>query len=164
VGYKVYFKSILDTGFVLLATINSATDTTYNDFRDFLKQSVAGCYRITSIDSFNNESIRSYATCVDNCPEYRLPNVFTPGKADNLNDYFGPFPYRFVQKVNMQIYNRWGQLIFKTNDPDILWYGKEMNSGKDVTDGVYFYVCEVYEYRLEGITKRVLKGNIQLIR
>lgn len=164
IGYKVYFKSILDTGFVLLATINSPTDTTYNDFRDFLKQSVAGCYRVTSIDSFNNESIRSYATCVDNCPEYRLPNVFTPGKTDNLNDYFGPFPYRFVQKVNMQIYNRWGQLIFKTNDPDILWYGKEMNSGKDVTDGVYFYVCEVYEYRLEGITKRVLKGNIQLIR
>jgi gliding motility-associated-like protein len=164
VGYKLYFRSVLDTGYVQVANFNNPDDTVFDDTRNILRQSVAGCYQVTAIDSFGNESVRSLSACVDNCPEYRMPNVFTPDKNDTLNAFFGPFPYRFVQKVNMQIYNRWGQLIFKTIDPDILWYGKEMNTGNDVPDGVYFYVCEVYEYRLGGITKRTLKGNVQLIR
>ncbi len=163
VGYNVYCRTILDTAYILIASNNSATDTTFFDARPILTKSVAACYLVTAIDSFNNESEFSNGACVDNCPEYRLPNVFTPGN-DSLNDLFGPFPYRYVKKVDMSVYNRWGQLVFETHDPDINWDGREMNSTKEVPDGVYFYICTVHELRLEGIKKRILKGTVQVIR
>lgn len=56
-----------------------------------------------------------------------------------------------------------GNLVFETNDPDINWDGKNINSGKPVPDGVYFYLCEVYEWRLEGLTSRLLTVLLLLL-
>ena len=92
-----------------------------------------------------------------------LPNVFTPN-GDSYNDYYIPFPYKFVERVDMKIYNRWGQLIFETEDPDIRWNGKIQSSGNPCTEGVYYYICKVYRHSLEGeMLHDTLKGYIQLI-
>jgi gliding motility-associated-like protein len=101
------------------------------------------------------------AQCVDNCPVYELPNVFTPN-GDGFNDLFRPFPYRQIESINIIIYNRWGQLVFESNNPEINWNGNDLN-GNPLPDGVYFYVCEVNEILLAGINKRILKGNIHII-
>jgi gliding motility-associated-like protein len=87
--------------------------------------------------------------------------VFTPG-SDVLNDFFQPFPFLFVESVEMKIYNRWGNLVFETDDPTILWDGTEMKQGKPSADGTYFYTCKVNERCLDGIKTRVLKGFITL--
>jgi hypothetical protein len=65
----------------------------------------------------------------------------------------------------MQIFNRWGNLVFATQDPAILWNGKNAE-GKDVAEGTYLYVCKVYESRVGGEVLRqdVLSGYIELIR
>jgi hypothetical protein len=62
----------------------------------------------------------------------------------------------------MSIFNRWGQLVFETEDPEILWNGVNQTNNQKVPDGVYFYVCEVYEDRLDGLVQRNLKGTIQV--
>lgn len=156
-SYKLYFKAFINDDFTLLSTFSNPSDTVFKHIRE---NSVAGCYIITAIDSFMNESIKLEA-CVDNCPIYDLPNVFTPN-GDGFNDTFRPFPYRHIESISIFIHNRWGQLMFETNDININWEGTSVQGGF-CPDGVYFYVCEVNEIRLEGIKKRVLKGNIHLL-
>jgi len=162
-GYRIYFKATDDATYQLLDTIQSASDTVY--VHDNLL-SLAGCYVLTAIDSFGNESIYSNEVCLDNCPNYVLPNVFTPN-ADGSNDDFHPFlPYYFVDHIDIKIFDRWGVLVFESTDPAIHWNGKRFNTGKDLNDGVYYYVCDVYEIRLNGIhpLSQPLNGYIHLIR
>ena len=90
-----------------------------------------------------------------------MPNIFTPN-GDNINDLYHPLPYKFVNKIDLKIYNRWGNLVFETEDPDINWNGEDINGGKVVSDGVYYYICDVFEYRLTGIIPRNLSGFIHI--
>jgi gliding motility-associated-like protein len=97
---------------------------------------------------------------------YKLPNTFTPN-GDGQNDLFTPiYPYRFVVKVEMKIYNRWGNLVFETTNPDLNWNGSDYKTGKLLNTGVYYYVCEVYYQTVEGVQKlnKPLSGYIQLFR
>ncbi len=162
VKYTLYYTPEVNGDFLEIYTTNDPLDTTYLHTG---MMSIAGCYTITATDSNGNVSTYSTIICVDidSCEPYRLPNVFTPN-GDGINDLFHPFPYDFVDRINIVIYNRWGTPVFTSEDPDINWDGKDMNSNKDSSEGVYFYVCEVYEQRLEGLVKRDLKGTITLFR
>lgn len=159
IGYKIYYTPIWGGDLTFFERIFSPSDTI---FLNGNLMSVAGCYAVTSLDTNLNESPLGDTVCVDNCPEYELPNIFTPG-SDGKNDLFHPFPYRFVAKINIQIFNRWGQLVFESSDPDILWDGKHLKSKTMCPAGVYFYVCQVHEIRLTGIETRVLKGYVHLV-
>ena len=101
---------------------------------------------------------------MDNCPSYTLPNTFTPN-GDGANDLFIPYPYRFIARVEMNIFNLWGQLVFTTENPDLNWDGTNL-SGKDLAEGTYFYTCKVFEERVEGVVEspELLSGYIELIR
>ena len=55
-------------------------------------------------------------------------------------------------------------MVFETTDKDINWDGKDKDSGNDCTEGVYYYVCKVNFYRLNGTESIELHGFIQLIR
>ena len=158
IKYNIYYSQTTNGKMVLIHTINNANDTTYKHYPSV---SIAGCYYVTAIDSFNNESNFGTRVCIDNCEYYKLPNIFTPN-GDGKNDLFRPASYKFVDKVDMKIYNRWGNLIFQTDDPDILWDGTV--NGKNVPGGVYYYVCDVYEYRLSGILPRNISGFVHVER
>ena len=160
IGYRVYYSPFLGQGLSLLEEIN---DPNQSEFVKESEGSIAGCYALVAVDSFDNESARTQALCVDNCPLYELPNVFSPGN-DNVNDLFIPFPYKFVESIDLVVYNRWGVEVFSSQDPDINWDGTEQRSGKPLPSGVYFYVCQVNEIRLTGIESRELKGSLHLIR
>ena len=159
VSYNLYFRPFLTGEYELLDQIPDPDETSYS-ITD--AASIAGCYVITAVDSFQNESGYSDSLCVDNCPEYILPNVFTPG-GDGYNDFFIPLPYRYVDKIDLKIFNRWGEIVFESNDPNIRWDGTHKNGGERVPAGTYFYVCEVFEIRLRGIIPRVLKGHVTLL-
>jgi len=180
--FNIYRKDSIGGAYTLVVNVPSGTDTSY--LHDDL-QSIVGCYVITGIDSVGNESVFSDSVCVDNpngacignlgcvstpsdiadtaCFVYRLPNVFTPG-SDGLNDFFIPFPFRFVGDVELQVYNRWGKLVFETSDPAILWDGINQDTQKECTDGTYYYVCTITEKCLDGFKPRVIKGFLTLIR
>ncbi len=158
-GYKIYKKDTLNGDYYLVTTIHDGNvfSFTHNNLN-----SIAGCYVMVAIDSVGNESSYADSICVDNCPKYTLPNVFTPGN-DGFNDYFKPFPYQYVESVELKVYNRWGNLVFETTDPQIMWDGKNEKSGKLCSDGVYFYVCNINEIYLNGLKSRVIKGYISLL-
>jgi gliding motility-associated-like protein len=161
VKYRLYFTPTVGGDYQLIQEFLDIVNDTHIVFDNL--SSVAGCYGISAVDSFENESPLSKRVCVDNCPIYELPNVFTPG-GDGYNDFFTPiYPYRYVQDIDMTIYNRWGQVMFETTDPDIRWDGKSQMNGKQVPSGVYFYICTVNEIRLAGIIPRLLKGHITVI-
>ena len=160
VGYNVYYSPAVGNDYDLITSLNSSSDTNVR-FEDLI--SVAGCYAISAIDSFGNESGLSPRVCVDNCPLYELPNVFTPG-GDGSNDMFHPiYPWRYVRDVDMVIFNRWGQIVYETNNPEINWNGINQMTNKPCPTGVYFYVCVVNEIRLAGIIPKELKGSITII-
>lgn len=156
--YNIYYTPILEGEMELIQTLTNPLDTA---FLHYPEESIAGCYTVTAVDSFANESAIKSRICVDNCTYYELPNVFTPN-GDGRNDVVKPGPYKFVEKVDMKIYNRWGNLVFQTDDPDINWDGRYMGNGKLLAPAVYYYVCDVYEYRLSGIEVRALSGFIHL--
>lgn len=161
-SYNLYFAPFLGDSLELLATFSNQNDTS---FIHEDRGSIAGCYYVTAIDSmpYNNESVPSNKVCMDNCEGYyELPNVFTPG-GNGFNDFYHPFlPYKFVESIDLQVFNRWGKLVFETKDPLINWDGTYLNTGKQLSDGVYFYVCLVNEIKLEGLKPRSLQGSITI--
>lgn len=68
--------------------------------------------------------------------EISVPNVFTPNN-DGVNDRFMPFAGTTIIEGYMEIYNRWGQLVFSTEDIDNGWDGT--SNERMCPDGVYFY-------------------------
>lgn len=161
VRYYIYFTPVQGQPMERIATINDASDTS---FLHSFNGSVAGCYVITAVDSlqYANESDSSNVVCFDNCPGYWLPNVFSPN-GDGANDLFMPLqPYAYVESIELEIYNRWGQVIFTTTDPDINWNGLHKDSGVPVPDGVYYYICTVNTIRLIGIEPVYIKGFVHV--
>jgi gliding motility-associated-like protein len=145
--------------------INDINQTSY-DFvnMEYGTRSIAGCYAITAVDSSGNESPKVDMFCVDNCPYYDLPNIFTPN-GDNVNDLLTPLPnYRFVKDIEIKIYDRWGLLMFETTDINIRWDGTNKANKQPCVSGTYFYICTVNEIRLAGIVPRVMKGFVELIK
>jgi gliding motility-associated-like protein len=161
-GYRILF--IQGYGIpVLIDSIMAPGDTSYLHAPS---QSIAGCYGVIAVDSSGNASDTSNIVCVDYtaCPAYRLPNVFTPN-GDGKNDLFIPFPgYTSVAGVDMKIFDRWGRLVFDTDDPAINWDGKDKTTGQPCSDGVYFYVCDVEEITLSGLVTRNIHGSVTILR
>jgi len=161
--YKVYFSTGNNYKFIYIDSVNGLNTNDYLDQRQILSYSLAGCYYVTALDSYDNQSRPSNYVCVDNCPVYVLPNVFTPN-GDELNDLFVPFPgYQFIQSIDLKVYNRWGQEVFSSSDPAINWDGTEEHSHQKLPDGVYYYSCIVREIRLEGIVDVPLSGAVTIV-
>ncbi|HHJ09408.1 MAG TPA: T9SS type B sorting domain-containing protein [Bacteroidetes bacterium] len=157
--YTVYYKSTIDGELQKLTDIQDPNDTS---FLHFPESSMAGCYAVSATDKVGNVSDLSAVVCVDNCSYYEIPNVFTPN-GDNINDILRAKTHRFVERVNMQIYNRYGMLVYQTDDPLIKWDGKYMGKNTLVPPGVYYYLCDVYEKRLTGTEVRNITGFIHVI-
>jgi len=161
IRYNIYYAPTLNTTLEFLESTFDRIDTTLVHQPEF---GIAGCYAVSALDSLSNESVLSNIICVDNCPEYELPNTFTPN-GDGQNDLFIPYPYLFIDHIELNVFNQWGQLVFQTTDQDINWNGKNLN-GNDLAEGVYYYTCKVFENRVAGITESpdILSGFIQLMR
>ena len=150
-----------------LRQIDSIVGTSINLYSHILtNNNLAACYALQTVRSNGNVSSLSNKVCVDNCPLYELPNAFTPN-GDDQNDLYTPiFPYRFVEHIDLKIYNRWGNLVFETTNPDINWNGNDFKTNKPLFTGVYYYICEVYYLTVNGIVKlpKPLSGYIHLFR
>lgn len=159
VEFRIYYTDVFGAELQLIRTI---TDPNERAFLHENLTSVAGCYAVVAVDSFMNLSTTD-TFCIDNCTDYTLPNVFTPG-GDLINDLFGPGTFKYVESVDVKIYNRWGLKLFETTDPAVNWDGTYSVTKADVPDGTYYFVATVNEIRLQGVVPRHLHGFVQLIR
>jgi gliding motility-associated-like protein len=91
---------------------------------------------------------------------YYVPNAFTPN-GDGINDVFFPIGNVIeLSSYELQIFDRWGQLLFESRDPGIGWDGNA--SGQAMPDGVYVYRAYVVD-AIEG-ARNELFGHVTLIR
>ncbi|MBI3501887.1 MAG: PKD domain-containing protein [Bacteroidetes bacterium] len=94
-----------------------------------------------------------------------IPDVFTPN-ADGVNDVFyipGVCP---DENYTLQIYDRWGVLIFSTSLRNHGWDGRT-NAGLEAKDGVYYYIVALANQKDKNgmpVDDSVFKGFVHLIR
>lgn len=92
-------------------------------------------------------------------PVVVLPNVFSPN-LDNTNDVWQFITMTNTKELELVILNRWGNVVFESNDLNAAWDGKLPN-GADATEGVYFY-----KYVIIGMNTQTYDGHgsITLVR
>ena len=87
-----------------------------------------------------------------------MPSAFSPN-ADHLNDILKPGVYGTLLSFKIEIYNRYGQLIFKSEDANHGWDGTY--KGKNAPVAVYVWQC-VYQFRDKEPMYQ--KGTVTIIR
>lgn len=92
-------------------------------------------------------------------PEVRVyqPNIFRPGGIEN--ELFRVYPGAGVQVESLDIFDRWGSLVFSGQGPDAAWDG--LVRGKPANVGVYVYVSRLRLDEGEGIN---IYGDVTLVR
>jgi gliding motility-associated-like protein len=114
--------------------------------------SAEGCVDDTSLVIVVNPDVVLY-----------VPNAFTPG-SDNLNDAFQIFlPPTGVDysTFSLMIYDRWGELIYKTNDVNESWNGSKNNSGETLKQDTYVYKIYFKDEKKKSYEKM---GHVTLLR
>jgi len=140
----------------------SAYSSEFSPIHEFPSEE-GGAYLVTLIaySAFGCPDTISQLIVVNEEPIYYVPNAFTPDN-DNFNEVFKPIftfgfdPYNF----NMLIFNRWGEVLFESNDVEVGWNGTY--GGNIVQDGVYIWKIT---FKVKGVDKRqVITGHVTLIR
>lgn len=105
----------------------------------------------------------SITQIIDIKPEIRyfLPNAFTPNEDTNNDIFIGVGTLTGVTDYQMMIWNRWGELVFESQDPKEGWNGRKHNSGQMSQNGVY--LCKVRFTGPRG-TFHEVEGMATLIR
>ena len=91
-------------------------------------------------------------------PDIYMPTGFTPNN-DGLNDLLMPVPVGVRDFKYLRVYNRWGQLVFQTNNAHIGWNGYW--NGVQQPTGTYVWMAEGTDYKGNQISR---KGVVTIIR
>lgn len=86
-----------------------------------------------------------------------FPSAFSPNN-DKLNDWFRPIVKGNLQALYFSVYNRWGQLVFESNDSGG-WDGNFKGRQQEV--GLYIWQCN---YQFIGRERKSVSGNVTLVR
>ncbi|HXS37981.1 MAG TPA: gliding motility-associated C-terminal domain-containing protein, partial [Flavipsychrobacter sp.] len=116
-------------------------------------------YIVTATNQFGCTDTASISyTDIMQCCQFSYPTVFSPNN-DGRNDHFNVITYGNMVKYDLKIFNRWGQLVFYSDNPTIEWDGTFQEKPCEL--GTYFYL-----FNGQCITGRTesRKGEITLIR
>lgn len=140
-------------------TANSDYQISCNFCSDIVvNPSVSTCFILTSTTNTLPRCSNSDTVCVFITTEWGvyIPNTFTPNN-DGINDIFTPVGYA-IEDLSMEIYDRWGLLIFKSSDTQKGWDGTV--KGAKGAQGVYIYRVEIKTMGGEHVQK---VGHVNLI-
>ena len=145
------------TGTFETVDIVPGTITRYSDERTTLNQEVY-CYRILAYDASSRGAISvSNEDCVVFAPNLFVPNAFTPN-GDGKNEVFTIFAPE-LRNPELSIYDRWGELLYRTLNIDEGWDGTYQ--GSPVPEGVYVFVITGVGFEGDLLTR---SGTVTLIR
>ncbi len=146
---------------VFVAPSKSFDKYEWSDGSNFktIKISTGGTYWLTATDANGCIGTDSIAIIDSACAEYLyIPTAFTPNH-DARNDVFKPTFAGRLLNYHFMIYDRWGKMIFSTEDFSKGWDGS-LNS-LEQPPGTYVWICS---YELQGRAPRTEKGTVTLIR
>jgi len=107
-----------------------------------------GCYGRDSINVVQKECLKGVY----------FPNAFTPD-GNRRNDTFKPIVGGLLREYKLSVYNRWGQLIFSSTNPEQGWDGTIQGRPQDTN--VFVWICK---YRLDGEDLKTAKGTVMIVR
>ena len=159
--------SFYQPDFVFINTSLDATNYTW-DFGDGVSSSVFGAthsyadtgfYEVTLTAENDLGCIDVFTKVLQVEDAFRLftPNAFSPND-DNTNDAFS-IQSRGVKEFSIVIFNRWGEVLFKSSDITNSWDGTV--DGIKVQEGIYYYTVFGKDYKNEVFQA---KGEIMLLR
>ncbi len=117
------------------------------------------CYQLSYIDACGNESARRstpYCVKVPRQAKIVFPNAFTPD-GDGLNDVF-LYKGNLIDRIELRIFNRWGEMLFQTDQVDVGWDGSY--KGSKVPEGVYLYRANITDQLGNSFT---MQGSLTLL-
>jgi len=94
-------------------------------------------------------------------PDVWFPNTFTPN-GDGINDVFSPVGFG-IENYEMTIFNRWGDKVFYTDNPNNAWDGKVQGKKEILQDGTYIYKVT---YKNECTSSAIISkiGHVSLVK
>ncbi|MCB0704687.1 MAG: gliding motility-associated C-terminal domain-containing protein [Saprospiraceae bacterium] len=115
---------------------------------------------VSNMECLSSDTITvSLRNCVD-C-NFFVPNVFSPDD-DGINDQFQLFSNCVPFDFDMQIYDRWGELVYHTSNPADSWKG--YMGSKRAGAGVYVYLIDFKVSETDGVNSYQLSGDVTLMR
>ncbi len=152
--YELY-RRLGDNGDYQLYDLYTDTSAAYKNGFDSYYQ----CYRIKAIENVGGYEQISWSNefCFGFDPIVWIPNAFTPD-GNGLNDLYEIFTAS-IKEFHIQIYDRWGEKLFESDDPHVSWDG----TFKDKTCQMDAYI---YMIQYKGFdNKRIIKnGTVTLLR
>ncbi len=102
-------------------------------------------YQVTVTDSFSCVSTAAILIAA-NCDTLKIPNGITP-EGDGVNDAFEILGLNKFPNNSLQIFNRWGNLVYHSKPYNNDWKGtcteKNVLEGETLPDGTYYYILEL---------------------
>lgn len=114
----------------------------------------SGVYKVRAVDSNGCNAFDSATVTVIKVDKFVAVDVITPN-GDNINDYWVIRDLGYYSPVEISIFNRYGDLIYHSNDYKNDWDGK--SDGKDLPEGAYYFVAKTKQ-------NSVIKGTINILR
>ena len=93
-----------------------------------------------------------------NCKIY-CPSAFTPN-GDGLNDFFTPIASEPIDTFRLIVRNRWGTIVYKSNDINLQWDGTYMAT--EPMPGIYSWIIRyTCPYSTE---EKMAKGTVMVLK
>lgn len=119
-----------------------------------------GDYTLTITDA-NNCSSQKNISIDEFIPRVKIPSAFSPN-SDGVNDTFSVVSSCFLEDFSMRIFNRWGNVVFSTNDVQEEWNGNYKNN--EAPSSSYSYVIIYSTSVNEQTVNEQVRGTFKLIR
>ncbi len=119
-----------------------------------------GRYTVDIIDG--SACVSREIIVIEDClPRLEAPNAFSPN-GDGNNEEFFIFPNDYVDRFQIFIYSRWGELVFTSSNQDFRWTG--VYEGKMLPVGTYTYIIRFTSSLEPNLPEVTQRGTVTLIR
>ena len=136
-------------------TISSITDPLSHTYLD------TGTYQINLITLTQNGCADTASQTVIIAADFVffIPNAFSPNNDIYNKTFSGKGMY--IKKYEMFIFDRWGNIVFYTDELDDAWDGKIGNTNIDAQADTYVYDIKIVDINRE---KHIYRGSVSLLR
>jgi gliding motility-associated-like protein len=117
-------------------------------------------FTINVTDDYGCTAFDTVSVSVNSITDLFIPNAFTPNN-DGNNDVLEIYgDINAIHYIEFNIFNRWGEKVFSTNDPTFKWDGSY--KGQMVDQGAYIYTMNLVF--INEVSRSDYKGSITIIR